>query len=146
MLSWGLSKYTETKLQTAYFHFIYSFFLKKYRKVSGTSLPASFLAWFFWGKYFSWYVLLNNQMSDNLCFVRIGQCVYCNCLLIRLWRHKSWNWFNLFNQVQDKNLNILGIKRVFKLKQKTFVIIFNCLSSATQDSEKPVKCIAPGKF
>ena len=41
---WGLSKFIETKLQTIYFYITQSFFKKK--KISGTSLPASFSAWF----------------------------------------------------------------------------------------------------
>ena len=28
----------------------------------------------------------------------IGQYVYCNCLLTRLWYHKFWNWLYLSNQ------------------------------------------------
>ena len=28
----------------------------------------------------------------------IGQYVYCNCLLTRLWRYKFWNWPYLSNQ------------------------------------------------
>ena len=43
--SWGLSKYYETKLQTTYFYFFESFF-KKQKEVWGTSLSASFCAWF----------------------------------------------------------------------------------------------------
>ena len=42
--SWGLSKVIETKLQTICFYFIWSFL--KNKKRSGTSLSASFSAWF----------------------------------------------------------------------------------------------------
>ena len=44
MLSWGLSKYIKTKLQSTCFCFIKSF-LKKNKTGFGTSLPASFSAW-----------------------------------------------------------------------------------------------------
>ena len=43
MPSWGLSKYTENKLQTTCFYLIWSFFNNK--KKSRTNLPASFSKW-----------------------------------------------------------------------------------------------------
>ena len=54
----------------------------------------------------------------------IGQHVYCNCLLTRLWHHNFQNYHDFSNQgvflhdkkSQDKNLNILRTKRVFKMK------------------------------
>ena len=62
----------------------------------------------------------------------IGQYVHCNCLLTRLCRHKFWNLSYFFNQSvvstwpksQDKNLNILRTKKGFKIKWKTYFIIF----------------------
>ena len=70
----------------------YKAFLKN-KKRSGTRLSASFSAWF-----------LNKNISIViLCYLTkfqylvvftswdIGQYVYCNCLLTRLWRHKFWN-------------------------------------------------------
>ena len=54
----------------------------------------------------------------------IGQYVYCNCLSTSLWRYGFWNYSYLSNQVvfstwpvsHDKNLNILRMKRAFKVK------------------------------
>ena len=68
----------------------------------------------------------------------IGQYVYCNCLLTRLWRHKFWNYSFPSNQAvllhdqknQDKKLNILRMKRAFEVKWKAFFIIFKGLSVA----------------
>ena len=58
-----------------------------------------------------------------------------NCLSIRLWRHKSWNWLYLSNQavfskwpkVQDKNLIILRTEKAFKIKYKAFFTSFKRL-------------------
>ena len=54
----------------------------------------------------------------------IGQYVYCNCLLTRLWRHAFWNQPYISNQAvfsawpksQDKNLNTLRTKGASKDK------------------------------
>ena len=54
----------------------------------------------------------------------ILQYVYCNYLFSSLWRHE----FEI--NPQDKNLNILRRKRVFKMKWKELFIIFKGLSVA----------------
>ena len=54
----------------------------------------------------------------------ISQCVYCNYLFSSLWLHE------LEINPQDKNLNILRRKRVFKMKWKELFIIFKGLSVA----------------
>ena len=60
------------------------------KKWSGTSLPASFSAWF-----------LKKNISKFHCLIaftsrNVGQYVYCNCLLTRLWHHKIWISFRSF--------------------------------------------------
>ena len=107
--SWGLSKYIETV---------------KSKKKSGTF---SFSAWFL-KKHISHVIFY--YLTKFHCLVAftswdIGQYVYCNCLLTRLWRYKFWNWPYFSNQAvfsiiwpksQDKNVNILRTKRAFKMK------------------------------
>ena len=52
----------------------------------------------------------------------IGQYMYCNCLLTRLWRQKLYNYSCISNQSdfsrwpksQHKNVNILRTERAFK--------------------------------
>ena len=74
-------------------------------------------------------MLYSTNWSNFHCLVAftswaIGQYVYCNCLLARLWRHKFQNYDDLSRQAvfihdqksQDKNLNILRMKRAFKVK------------------------------
>ena len=60
-------------------------FLKN-KKRSGTSLPASFFAWFL-KKNKSCYILLPDQISWSGCLYLwdIWQYVHCNCLLTWLW-------------------------------------------------------------
>ena len=65
---------------------------------SGTSLLNSFSA-SFWKKNIS--LVISYQLTKFHCLVAfnwwdIKQYVYCNCLLTRLWRHKSWNQPYLF--------------------------------------------------
>ena len=68
-------------------------FLKSKNR-SGTSLPASYSAWFLKSKYLSCYILLTDKISLSGCyyFVRYWAIcdVECNCLLTRLWR-RFWN-------------------------------------------------------
>ena len=84
---WELSTYIETKLQTTYFSFLSSFF--KNKKRSGTSLPASFSAWFLTKNIFlvMFYYLTKFHCLAAFTSWDIGQYVYCNCLLTRLWFH-----------------------------------------------------------
>ena len=89
-------------------------------------------------KYFRVYIFIIwptfNVWLPLLCEI-LGN-IYCNCLVTRLWRQKFWKWLYLLNKAfsstwtksQDKNLNILRTKRAFKMKQKTFCIIFKGLS------------------
>ena len=81
--TWGLSKYIETKLQTTCSYLIYTACLKSKKKRFGTSLPASFPAWF----------LKKNISHCLIVFISwdVGQYMYCNCLFPRLCRHKFWN-------------------------------------------------------
>ena len=103
----------------------YKDFLKNKRR-SGTSFPASFPAWFL-KKFISLAICYSlTKFHCLLAFTSwdIGQYVYCNCLLVRLWRHKFWNQSYLSSQdvfptwlkFWDKNLNILRMKRAFEMK------------------------------
>ena len=70
----------------------YKAFLKN-NKRSDTSLLVSFSAWFF-KKNVSvaiFYYLTKVQCLVVFVSWDIGQYVYCNCLLTRLWRCKFWN-------------------------------------------------------
>ena len=96
-------------------HFLYNFLRKL------------FLLWYFisWPSFFAWLSLLHEILGN----------VYCNCLLTRLWRREFWNQPYLSNQAifstwpkQEKNLNILRMKRAFNMKQRAFFIIFKGLS------------------
>ena len=74
----------------------YKAFLKS-RKRSGTSLRASVSAWFL-KKKFSLVILY--KLTKFNCLVAfalwdIGQYVYCNCLITRMWRHFEINFIFL---------------------------------------------------
>ena len=103
----------------------YKAFLKN-KKASGTSLPASFSAWFL-KKNIS--LVIFYYLNKFCCLVAFtswdtGQCAYYNCLLTRLWRHKFGNSSYLSNQAvfstfpksQNKNLNIWRMKTAFRMK------------------------------
>ena len=98
----------------------------KSRRRSGTSLPASFVA-IFLKKNISlviFYHLINFHCLFAFTSWDIGRCVYCNCLLTRLWCHQFEINLNLSNQAsfftwpksEDKNREILRSKRTFKMK------------------------------
>ena len=77
----------------------YKVFLRNKRR-SKTSLPSSFFAWFL-KKNMS--LVTFYKLTKFHCLIAftswdIGQYVYCNCLLIRLWRHKS----SFFQKVKTK--------------------------------------------
>ena len=123
LTSWGSSKKIETKLQTTCIYLKKAFL--KNKKRSTTSLPASFSAWFL-KKNISLVIFF--YLAEIQCLVAftlrdIGQYVYCNSLLTRLWR-KFWDSPYLSNQAvfltspksQSKNLNILKANRAFKIK------------------------------
>ena len=64
----------------------------KNKKRSRTSLPALFSAWFLKK---SIYLVIFYYLTKFHCVVRftswdIGQYVYCNCLITRLWCYKFW--------------------------------------------------------
>ena len=74
MPSWGLSKYVETKLQNTCFFTSYKAYLKNKRR-SGTSLSASFCAWFLaknfillysvnWPNFIAWLLLLHEILYN----------------------------------------------------------------------------------
>ena len=65
MPSWGLSKYTETKLQTTCFYFIKNRPFSKNKKRSETSLLT--LCMIFEKKYFSFSIVLTDQISLSGC-------------------------------------------------------------------------------
>ena len=68
-----------------------AFFKNKNR--SGTSLTASFSAWFLKKNIFFviLYYLTKFQFLVTFTSRDIGQYEYCNCLLIKSWRQKFWN-------------------------------------------------------
>ena len=122
MASWGPSKYTEIKLHNFCFYFIY--FWK-----TNTSLKLASLPHFlhdFWRKRF----LLHYITSPNFIAwlpLLIGQYVYCNCLLTRLWHHfeikpdlSNQAVFSKWQICHSKNLDILRMKRAFKMKKSIF--------------------------
>ena len=88
--SWDYRKWL--KLSCRPFAFTsYKAFLKN-KKRSGTSLPASFSAWVLKKNIF---VVIFHYLTKFQCLVvftswNIGQYVYCNRLLTRLWRQKFW--------------------------------------------------------
>ena len=91
--SWGLSKVRLSKLSCIPFAFISSKAFLKNEKRFATSLHASFSAWFL-KKHIS--VVIFYYLTKFQCLVAfpswdIGQYVYCNCLLTRVWRQKLWN-------------------------------------------------------
>ena len=87
--NWGPLKYTEPKLQNTC---IYVTFFCESKERSETSHPVSFYAWLF-KKNISlviFYCRTNFHCLVAFTSWDIGQYVYCNCLLTRLWRHKIW--------------------------------------------------------
>ena len=87
----GLSKYIETKLQTTCFYLILNFL--KNKKRSGTSFSASFCTWFLEKNFYlvRFYEMTKFHFLVAFTSWDIGQCVYYNCLLARLWRIKFWS-------------------------------------------------------
>ena len=90
----------------------------------------------FWGKI----LLLLYSIKFHFLIVftswDIGEYVYYNCLLTRLWRHEFWLQPYLSNQAvfptwpksHDKNVSLLRMKRAFQMKWKAFFIFFKELS------------------
>ena len=95
--SWGLSKLI-VKLSCRPLAFASYKALLKSKKRSGASLPALFSAWFL-KKNISvvmFYYLTKFQSLAAFTSWDIGQYVYCNGFLTKLWRHKFWNQPCLF--------------------------------------------------
>ena len=119
-LSWGLSKYTETKLQPTYFYFVKNIF--KIRKRSGSSLPSSFSARFL-KENISLVTFYYLTKFDSLIAFNswdIGQYVYCNCFLTKLWRHKFWSKPYISNQVFENEKSLRWNKKHFSPFLKNF--------------------------
>ena len=77
MTSWGLSKQVEIKLQTTCFYLIYSL-NKKQKKISPWFLKKNI-------SLVTFYKLTKFHCLVAFTLWEIGQYVYCNDLLIRLW-------------------------------------------------------------
>ena len=107
--------------------------LLKNKKRSGTSLTASFSAWFL---KINILLVIFYSLTKFQCLVaftswHFGQYVYQNGLLTRLWCHKFWNLPYLSNQAifstcsksYDERLNILRTKQDFKMKKKLLLFL-----------------------
>ena len=81
------------KLRCSLFAFISNKAFLKMKKRSRTSLPALFSALYLKknSSVIIFYYLTKFQCLVALTSWDIGQCMYCNCLLTRLWRQKIWN-------------------------------------------------------
>ena len=133
-LSQGLSKYIKFRCRPLAFTSCKTSL--KNKKTPGTSLPISLLPDFWrkivlllyyskWSNFIFWLLLLR-EILGNMCIIII-------CL-------PSWDFINFeinfYNRAvlstwpksKDKDLNMLGTKRAFKMKQKAFLIIFKGLS------------------
>ena len=94
----------------------YKAFVKN-KKRSGTSLSASFSAWFL-KKNIS--VVILYYLTKFQCLVvftswDIGQYVYCNCLLTRLWKDLSANQFVKNKIVKNFEINLIFLLKLFVL-------------------------------
>ena len=100
-------------------HFMYDFSRKMFLMLHSINGP-NFIVW----------------LSLSL-KILIGQNVYYNCFLTRLWRHKIWNWPYLFNQAvlimtkksRQKPKYLENEKSIWG-EIKNFFIIFKGLSVA----------------
>ena len=90
--SWGLSKLTETKPKRLLAFTSNKAFLKK-KKRSGASLPVLLSAWFLKKNIFLVILVYLTKFQCLVAFISwdIGQYVYCNSFLTRLWGNKFWN-------------------------------------------------------
>ena len=121
--SWGLPKVIETKLQTTRFYFIWSFFKKRdLELVSLTHFLHDFWRRIFlllnsitW-PYFNVWLPLLREILDNMCIVIVcwPGCDVLNFQIIFIFLIKPV--FFTWPKTQDKNVNILRKKRVFKMK------------------------------
>ena len=64
-----------------------------FSKGSGNRISTTFCVWFFKKNVFYVIFFWRNKFNCLIVFTSrdIGQLVYCNCLLPRLWRHEFWN-------------------------------------------------------
>ena len=147
MPNWGLSKYFETELQTTCFYLLNAF--SENKKRSGTSFSHPFSAWFLKENISLAIFYYLTQFNYLVTFTSwdIGQYVYWGCLLTRLWRHNFSNqppylsnqavflctwylikWYLIHDILNDIKLNILRMKKAFKMELKAFSITFEGLS------------------
>ena len=98
MSRWRLSKYIATKVWTTCFDLKKSVF-EKQKEVCNLS-PRLIFCMIYSKKYFSCYIVLPTKFHYLVSFTSwdIGQYVYCNCLLTRLWHRKFWNLPHFSNQ------------------------------------------------
>ena len=130
MSNWGVSKYLETKVQATCFYLIESFLENKKR--SGTSLTASFTAWYLkknislviieyftsysinWPNFIVW-LPLNRKILDDICIVIVESGFnVVNFKINLVFLIKLFFCTSL--KSQDKNFNILRTKKAFKMK------------------------------
>ena len=113
--SWGLLQYFETKLQTTCKGLILSFF-EKQKKRSGISCLIFWIVFKENVYFFMFYYLTKLNCLVQFTLWDIGQYMYYNSLLIRLWYHKFQKAiFSKWSESQDKKLNNLKAKRAFKM-------------------------------
>ena len=96
-------------------------FLKNKKKF-GTSLPASFSAWFLKKNisFVMFFYLTKFQCLVVFTSWDIGEYVYCNSLLTRFWRNKFWNKHYLSNQAVFSTWPKLGQKFKYFVNEKSF--------------------------
>ena len=99
---------------------ICSILLRDFRKVSGNYFSTTFCAWFFKKNV---YHVIFYSLAKFHCLIAFtswdfGQCVYCNCLLTKLGRHKFWNQPYLSNQVVFLNDQKVKTKMLIYWKRK----------------------------
>ena len=121
IFQWPSAWYTTKKLFRLLIQ-IYSLFLV-FRKGSGNSFSTIFCVWFFKKKCFSCYILLTQQiaLSDFLYFLWYWAICVLEWFLsqvVTLWILKLTlffysHHFSTWRKSQDKNLNILRMKRAF---------------------------------
>ena len=117
---WGISKYIETKLRTTCFDLIWAF-------LKNNSLP-HFLH-DFCRKIFFCYILLPDHISLSSWFTSwdIGQYVYCDCLLTRLWCHEClkltlsfYTYLFIRKPLFCLSLNFLNVMLEIRLKFSSY--------------------------
>ena len=120
MPSWGLSKYTKTKLQSTSFHLVLSFF-KKWRGLELVTLPhfriifekkIFLLCSIIWPNFIVWLALLC-EILGNMC---IGIVCKSGCDLMKLILYFSSSCFSYMTKISWQKLKYLRTKKAFKTK------------------------------